>query len=587
MKTALVHPLWLVFSYKTRPCAGAKRSGSVRDDECSRGWVTVCPCGRCSPGTGGLDHHYHGPPLVTWRRRNGVGSYRVPGVLLRDLLGDPELGLVLLTGREHLNRPIRGIYITDLIDPRRYLRGGELVLSGLVWHSEPADSERFAAALADAGVAALAAGTARLGSAPRDLVEACDRYDVPVVEVPVAVSFNTLSEYVLRSQRQAPTPRRALVDAVAAGADLRRVLTLAAAELETDCWVLSAAGTVVGGVDTPAEQTWRALVRDFLESGRLPRTVGHTTGDCRHSFVLWPVSTDTEPRAARWVVVIRGDHHRWSAGQEAIAADLGTAVTLLRSRLDEGRQAASRSVEAALHRLVDGSATPQEVGARLEAAGLPSGESLRVVAVDTDGRPGPATALLREIATATGLASVTAPLDTGALALFAADRADLAGLEALLRRVLEDVERGMGGLGLVFGLSDTSDATGLRGAVEEARYARDLAGHRSARCGLATADELASHQVLLASVPDELRHSYHRRLLAKLIDYDRAHQSDLVHTLWAFLESSGSWSRCAKELHVHVNTLRYRIRRVEDITGRDLADFAVRVDFYLALQLHT
>ena len=36
-------------------------------------------------------------------------------------------------------------------------------------------------------------------------------------------------------------------------------------------------------------------------------------------------------------------------------------------------------------------------------------------------------------------------------------------------------------------------------------------------------------------------------------------------------------------LHAHVNPLRYRIGRVEELTGADLSDFAQRVDVYLAL----
>ncbi|WP_434094065.1 PucR family transcriptional regulator ligand-binding domain-containing protein, partial [Saccharopolyspora kobensis] len=68
-------------------------------------------------------------------------------MLLGDLLADPELGLVPLHGADRADRPVRGVYITDLIDPRRYLNGGELVLSGLMWHNGPADSERFVAAL--------------------------------------------------------------------------------------------------------------------------------------------------------------------------------------------------------------------------------------------------------------------------------------------------------------------------------------------------------------------------------------------------------------------------------------------------------
>lgn len=38
-------------------------------------------------------------------------------------------------------------------------------------------------------------------------------------------------------------------------------------------------------------------------------------------------------------------------------------------------------------------------------------------------------------------------------------------------------------------------------------------------------------------------------------------------------------------MHVHVNTLRYRIRRIEELTGRDLSRFDERVDFFLALRL--
>jgi DNA-binding PucR family transcriptional regulator len=51
-----------------------------------------------------------------------------------------------------------------------------------------------------------------------------------------------------------------------------------------------------------------------------------------------------------------------------------------------------------------------------------------------------------------------------------------------------------------------------------------------------------------------------------------------------FLDRSGSWNRCAAELHVHVNTLRYRIRRIEELTGRDLGTLENRVDFFLALR---
>lgn len=494
---------------------------------------------------------------------------------LRDLLADDELGLVLLNDADALERPVRGVYITDLIDPRRYLTGGELVLSGLVWHGGPEDSEQFVRALVDAGVAGLAAGTARLGHAPPDLVEACREHGLPAFEVPITVSFNALAE---RIQWRA-APRRELISAVAAGADLDRVLRMAADDLGADCWVLSATGWVVGGTAELPEQTRRGALAEFTR-GRLPRT--WRAGE---PHVLWPVETGAEPTAAQWFALVSGDLVEWDEHREAVATDLGTVVALVRARVDEARRIAGRSVEAALRRLLEGSSSPTEVAARLETAGLPADEPLRAVAIGV-GDPAESTTLLREIAAATGMASVTAPLGDGAVALFVDDPEHLADLEHQLRCIVTDAEAGLGERRLAMGISDITAATALRGALDEAAYARRLAEQRRGRAEVAAAVELASHEVLLASAPDELRRSYRDRLLSAVIDYDAAHGSELVRTLRVFLDNNGSWSRCAQLLHVHVNTLRYRVQRVEELTGRDLSDFGTRVDFYLALHLN-
>ncbi|MCR3737893.1 PucR C-terminal helix-turn-helix domain-containing protein [Actinomadura glauciflava] len=100
----------------------------------------------------------------------------------------------------------------------------------------------------------------------------------------------------------------------------------------------------------------------------------------------------------------------------------------------------------------------------------------------------------------------------------------------------------------------------------------------------AGATALDSYAWLLASVPERTRSSFRARMLGPLEEYDSTRQADLVHTLEVFLSCSGSWSRTATRLHVHVNTLRYRIRRIEDLTGRDLGRLEDRVDFFLALR---
>ncbi|GAA3983721.1 hypothetical protein GCM10023085_77350 [Actinomadura viridis] len=96
--------------------------------------------------------------------------------------------------------------------------------------------------------------------------------------------------------------------------------------------------------------------------------------------------------------------------------------------------------------------------------------------------------------------------------------------------------------------------------------------------------EVDSYAGLLDSVPERTRWSFRTRLLGPLEEYDSIRQADLMHTLEVFLACSGSWNRTATRLHVHVNTLRYRIRRIEELTGRDLGTLEDRVDFFLALR---
>ena len=93
-----------------------------------------------------------------------------------------------------------------------------------------------------------------------------------------------------------------------------------------------------------------------------------------------------------------------------------------------------------------------------------------------------------------------------------------------------------------------------------------------------------SHERLLASVPTPVLRSFTERLLAPLADYDASHNAELLPTLRSFLACDGSWSACASRMYVHVNTVRYRIGRIEALTGRDLSALADRVDFFLALR---
>ena len=96
---------------------------------------------------------------------------------------------------------------------------------------------------------------------------------------------------------------------------------------------------------------------------------------------------------------------------------------------------------------------------------------------------------------------------------------------------------------------------------------------------------MASHELLLATVPDRVLGSFRERLLGPLLAYDQQHKAELLPTLREFLACSGSWNACAARMYVHVNTVRYRIRRIEELTGRDLSSLDDQVDFFLALRI--
>ncbi|AWK11894.1 hypothetical protein SSP531S_03440 [Streptomyces spongiicola] len=159
--------------------------------------------------------------------------------------------------------------------------------------------------------------------------------------------------------------------------------------------------------------------------------------------------------------------------------------------------------------------------------------------------------------------------------------------DALLAAVRETLSAGLADDGrLTLGVSAAvHSAEGLRGALEEARHARRVAAARPGRVCAAGHHELASHVLLLPFVPDDVRRAFTARLLDPLRDYDRRHRAELIETLEAFLDCDGSWTRCANRLHLHVNTLRYRVGRIEQLTGRDLSRLEDKLDFFLALRM--
>jgi purine catabolism regulator len=119
-------------------------------------------------------------------------------------------------------------------------------------------------------------------------------------------------------------------------------------------------------------------------------------------------------------------------------------------------------------------------------------------------------------------------------------------------------------------------------SLREARYALRvcrLEGWQHA--GFA---DLGTYRLLLSMTdPDALR-AFSDSMLAPLDTYDRDHGGELQVSLQAFLEHNARWETAAAQLFVHRHTLRYRMRKVEELTGRDLSSSFDRMEFWLALR---
>ena len=125
----------------------------------------------------------------------------------------------------------------------------------------------------------------------------------------------------------------------------------------------------------------------------------------------------------------------------------------------------------------------------------------------------------------------------------------------------------------------------LRRAFHEARCALeatsladgdapDVASHR----------DLGAFTLLLALQDDDALRLYSDGLLEPIERTEGEYGGELLRSLEAFIENNGNWERAARQLYCHRHTLRYRIRKIEELTGRDLSRATDRIELWLALR---
>ncbi|TWF81076.1 DNA-binding PucR family transcriptional regulator [Pseudonocardia hierapolitana] len=277
-----------------------------------------------------------------------------------------------------------------------------------------------------------------------------------------------------------------------------------------------------------------------------------------------------------------------------VAAARTAALHILEERAVESAGRRRRAELTA--RLLDSGSPAADTARRL---GMPSGP-FAVVAARLDGGPGLAAdrqAGLQRTADALGLhlapvspGVVTTVLDDTAYAVLPLAPPSTLRLPAPVRQTLERLA-GRRDPPIAIGVSRPVDGpAGLGAARDDADAVLTVLPGRDPRTGLRVA-ELTDvwAQVVLAHLPvsARLRGYFRTGPLADVARYDAEHRTPLLESLRVHLESFGDVVGAAARLHVHPNTLRYRLRRIRELTGLDLEDADARLAVGLQLRLVT
>lgn len=450
-------------------------------------------------------------------------------VTLRDLLAVADLGLDPVTGGDQLDRAVRWAHSTELLDPRPYLRGQELVLTVGTALADDDACRTFVQNLVAAGAAAVGLGIGDVvDDVPLALAAACRAEGLPLLVVPPGVPFLRITELLADRRAEARTARGRrtqrlvadLLDALGPDRSLGDLLTTVASGLGGAVALLDDDGRVVATSHHP-----------------LGRVVAGVPVDDTGRLVWWPLTeADAEPDTDALVQVahVLGLHRRERDVERAQArAELGRLLRVV----------------------VEGRADPEVLADLLAPTGVDRGQ-LTPVAWPLAAAPLVARRL-----------PGTATADYGDCALTLTNHVETALVLA------EEAA-------LPCGVGDAVDLAGLRHAVPEAVAALALSRRRGS---VARFDDLTSFDGLLEQQPAERLAPFVVQLIDPLAEHDLRHGTQLLATLRAFLEGDGAVNATARALYLHPNSLRHRLSRVEDLTGRNPLVFADRIALAIGL----
>jgi purine catabolism regulator len=426
-------------------------------------------------------------------------------VSLRDLLSVGSFGLRLMAAPEGVDAPVRWAHPTELIDPRPYLSGQELILTVGTSLQDDQRCRDFVDHLLDAGVTALGYGVGDVtDEIPGALLKECRLRGLPLLQVPAGVPFQAITEMLADRRAEARTARS------------RRVQQLVVRLLDAI------------GLDQPMVDLLNIIADEI--GGRVRFHEGSIDWQPVNESDVRP-GQDTLLHLSRVLAVRQHEEDNY----------------LAKRRLEIGRL---------VELVVQGRADAEVLDHPLEAAGVSTEKPVVVAAW-----PQRAAELVGPL------------LDNCLVAEFDEVTVTLSGD---LQQIL-DVARETA---LPCGIGESAPLADLRRVVPAALAALKLARNRGAPV---TYRDLTSFEGLLEQQPAERLAPFSAKLILPLVEHDRENGSALVQTLRTFLEVDGSVNATARELFLHPNSLRHRLKRVHELTGANPRVFRERVALAVGL----
>lgn len=541
---------------------------------------------------------------------------------LASLVHHSALKLTVRAGEDRLDVPVRWAHVSELADPVPYMEGGELLLiTALKLDAEDPDvMQRYVKRLAGAGVVGLGfAVGVNYEEIPKALVEAAEKEGLPLLEVPRRTPFLAISKAV--SAAIAADQYRAVTAGFAAQRELtKQALSdgpeglLAALAGQVDGWaaLYDASGAVVATAPEWAGRRAARLTPDVERLRERPAPASSVVGG-EDRVELHSLGTGRRPRAALAVgtAAALGTAERYavhsaialltltterSRSLHAAEQRIGAAVMrmLLAGEPDHARAVAGDLygglLDAPFRLIIAESASGSAARAHADGharVGTAKPSPTAVTVPDVNGDPlGGLAEVVESAAARSGESVLVVPegerlvvlaVDGGAAVTACGDYAVVLEAARAARREQPAGDEDE----LVVGLSAPAGPIAARAAYKQAEQALSVARRRGRF--LVEHEELAAGSVLPLLADDAVR-AFADGLLRALREHDATGRGDLVASLRAWLSRHGQWDAAAADLGVHRHTLRYRMRRVEEILGRSLDDPDVRMELWLALK---